>query len=657
MWAAAKGHSTLGIPKSVGKEFVGADEAIRRAAGIAFVLPTGEALFIKRSGQGDHAGEWCFPGGGAEGDESPEQTARREAAEETGMAPKQDVDLIGNTIDEEGVHFLTFRQNVGERFDPTLNDESTEAEWRKLDDPPNPLHPGVAVVLRNMAMDARLAFDRVLPGLLMASTAHGLRVRTGLAFDRAAASVRSYRKDGALDVAATNISKACVNPYVGHEIPGWQELGLNPDEIYNLLRDPEELKKAAPTFNRLPILSEHVAVTADDHQPDLVVGATGSDCEFAAPFLRNSLVLWARDGIDLVESDEQKELSCAYHYRADMTPGSYEGEAYDGVMRDIVGNHVALVKQGRAGADVVVGDSMEIVLMASKSQKFSHIASVSLGALAVFLQPKLAMDSKIDISPTLVGLTSKNFKEKKPEIVAALTKLTDGKLAKDASIEGLAELLDKLEVVKDASGDPANLDPGAALPIVGEGPEEETMDAADPDAAKEFLKGKLSAEDMKAYDDLCAAKKPGMDADETDEEKKAREKKEADDKTAKDAAEAKEKDMVTKPAMDAAIKVATDKVLADQRALRDAEEAVRPYVGKLAMAHDSAEAVYRTALGALGVKTKGIDALPLPALQAILEAQPRADARKKEQPLAMDAAGGADFDKRFPGAAKITIAG
>jgi hypothetical protein len=41
-----------------------------------------------------------------------------------------------------------------------------------------------------------------------------------------------------------------------------------------------------------------------------------------------------------------------------MTPGvSPQGEKYDGVMRDIVGNHVALVKEGRAGADVVVGDS------------------------------------------------------------------------------------------------------------------------------------------------------------------------------------------------------------------------------------------------------------------------------------------------------------
>ncbi len=40
-----------------------------------------------------------------------------------------------------------------------------------------------------------------------------------------------------------------------------------------------------------------------------------------------------------------------------MTPGTYAGVRYDGVMRDIAANHVALVRKGRAGPDVVVGDS------------------------------------------------------------------------------------------------------------------------------------------------------------------------------------------------------------------------------------------------------------------------------------------------------------
>jgi uncharacterized protein len=93
-----------------------------------------------------------------------------------------------------------------------------------------------------------------------------------LAFDRA--SVRSYDADGRLHVAIANVSKACVSRYHAEEIPRWRELGLIEGRVYKLLRDPNELRKAAPTFNNLPILSRHVAVNAVDHRPEIVVGAT-----------------------------------------------------------------------------------------------------------------------------------------------------------------------------------------------------------------------------------------------------------------------------------------------------------------------------------------------------------------------------------------------
>jgi 8-oxo-dGTP pyrophosphatase MutT (NUDIX family) len=170
-------------------------------------------------------------------------------------------------------------------------------------------------------------------------------------------SVREMDRDGRMKVEVTHLSKACVNPYIGKEIPGWQELGLDPSRIYKLLRDPEELRRAAPTFNGIQLLKEHKPVSARDHQMYDIVGTTGSEAAFDEPYLDNSLFVWTQEGIDLIESERQQELSCGYHYKPDMTPGTYEGEAYDGVMRDIVGNHVALVKAGRAGPEVMVGDS------------------------------------------------------------------------------------------------------------------------------------------------------------------------------------------------------------------------------------------------------------------------------------------------------------
>jgi hypothetical protein len=182
-----------------------------------------------------------------------------------------------------------------------------------------------------------------------------------IALDRA--SARSYDADGRLHVASTPISKGNVCEYLGREIPGADTMGLDPNKRYKLWRHPGELKRAASSFNNLPVLTRHVPVTANDHQPNLVIGSTGTDAKMEGPHLKNSMVFWAKDAIEDIESDERNELSSAYRYTADMTPGrTPEGEAYDGVMRDIVGNHVALVKNGRAGPDVMVADSAEDLL-------------------------------------------------------------------------------------------------------------------------------------------------------------------------------------------------------------------------------------------------------------------------------------------------------
>jgi hypothetical protein len=54
-----------------------------------------------------------------------------------------------------------------------------------------------------------------------------------------------------------------------------------------------------------------------------------------------------------------------------MTPGMYEGQRYDGVMRDIQGNHVALVKAGRAGSDVMAADK-ELEMFAFDFEESKH---------------------------------------------------------------------------------------------------------------------------------------------------------------------------------------------------------------------------------------------------------------------------------------------
>ncbi|MDV0393234.1 DUF2213 domain-containing protein [Enterobacter roggenkampii] len=217
-----------------------------------------------------------------------------------------------------------------------------------------------------------------------AAYANGYAGDSALAFDRA--TVRSFDKDGRLHIEVTPISKANICPYYGREIPNSKALGLQPDKVYYLLRDPKELAKAATTFNNIPLLNEHIPVTAADPQKMAVVGSTGTDAEFDGTYLKNSLVVWDADSIAGIETDEKKELSSAYRYVADMTPGVHEGQPYDGVMRDIVGNHVALVIEGRAGSDVVVGDSLSLELKEMAKAK----------QLAAALKPFLAQDADLE---------------------------------------------------------------------------------------------------------------------------------------------------------------------------------------------------------------------------------------------------------------------
>jgi 8-oxo-dGTP pyrophosphatase MutT (NUDIX family) len=184
------------------------------------------------------------------------------------------------------------------------------------------------------------------------------RLPFAFALDRGP-SVRAKDQDGHLHVKVTPISKATVNPYLGREIPYWEELGLSAEKIYKLLRDPKELAKAAHTFGGKPLLIVHKPLNSNEHPSEKVIGAVGTSPKFDGTYIQAPLTVWTQQAINLIESGKQKELSSGYRYRADMTPGVYKGMKYDGVMRDILGNHVAVVVTGRAGSDVVVEDSSD----------------------------------------------------------------------------------------------------------------------------------------------------------------------------------------------------------------------------------------------------------------------------------------------------------
>lgn len=395
-----------------------------------------------------------------------------------------------------------------------------------------------------------------------------------LAFDK---STRTIDEDGRLHVGKSHISKANICPYLGREIPGFEALGLDPERVYNLLRDPAELKKAAPTFARLPILKEHVPVTVDTPQPDLIIGAVGSDVSFDAPYLDADLCFWDAEAIAGIETGDVQELSCAYRYVPIMEPGEYEGKPYDGRMTQIRGNHVAKVESGRAGPDVVVGDSNPFKFFEVITMKMTKLGKALFAALSA-ASPKLAQDSAM---PALVGEAVKKTFDKKI--------VKEKLLALDSSIK--PELLDSV------------IDSLLGL--------DEEKKEKDPENNPDPVEG-------------------AGDEDETEEEKAERLKKEKEAKEKKEGAEGEDCHLTKDEA-----KAAMDSLRKDMREAAEAARDVRPIVGDV-IGMDSAAEVYGFALDHMKIDRK--DVTGTAALRALFKV---ASAGKSQAPVqvAQDAAG------------------
>lgn len=180
-----------------------------------------------------------------------------------------------------------------------------------------------------------------------------------LVYDRSPVdSVRTVDDNGYLHVGISNITKEQVAPYLGNEIPGFEKLGLKPDEIYNVYRPASELSKpvTVESLNGIPVLLRHAEDSAEAPASNRV-GSTGTDAKWEPPYLTNSLHIQDADAIRRINDGTMREISMGYFYTPVLKHGEFEGEPYDIVMTDISCNHVALVEEGRAGHDVSVKDS------------------------------------------------------------------------------------------------------------------------------------------------------------------------------------------------------------------------------------------------------------------------------------------------------------
>ncbi len=294
-----------------------------KAAGIAY-FNGGCVLLLKRAAGTDNGGYWALPAGTIERGETPQDAAVRELFEETGIHYTGPLEPIGNHDGE----FVAFRAN-GPYADVTLCSEHTGAVWAPIIELPFPLHPGLAETL------VSVAFDKLEP----------LR-----------------DKNGFVTRPRTPLSKAGIFPYAGRSI------GAPPaqaDQIFQVFRPPEEFTpEAVASFNLVPIIHEHTMLTGaiEDEvntpaEEKGVEGVTGGDVYFDP----DDLTLYGTTKVfssrmDGLTRNGKKELSCGFRCSYEFTPGTWNGEKYDVIQRNLRANHVALTKQGRMGPEFAMYD-------------------------------------------------------------------------------------------------------------------------------------------------------------------------------------------------------------------------------------------------------------------------------------------------------------
>lgn len=297
-----------------------------QAAGVVIIDRSGAVLLLQRP-----SGEWGIPGGKLEAGETPAFAAIREIEEETGitLSPGQLV-ALACVNNPDGYDFTAFAARV-DRCEVTMRDgEHTAWVWATPDALPAPLF---------MQSEALVALALQAPA-------------TGQ--DAALADMNGWK-----EFSDNPISRVGVFPYSGQQIVV-NGMELEANKIYNVLRPEDELSnpETIDSFKLVPWIAGHTML-GDNYTPAEkkgIGGVVGERVYYKDGVLYGNLKMFSSGHASLIDQG-LKDLSLGYRCTYEYAPGVFDGQQYDFVQRNIRGNHVATVPEGRMGPTVAVRDS------------------------------------------------------------------------------------------------------------------------------------------------------------------------------------------------------------------------------------------------------------------------------------------------------------
>jgi 8-oxo-dGTP pyrophosphatase MutT (NUDIX family) len=141
------------------------------AAGILlYAEDTGRYGFQQRSDSVNDPGVWAAWGGGRKSGETLEQCALRELAEESGYQGPVGLEPLARNS-----RYVTFIGRVPREFDPTPNAEVKDHCWVDAGAWPSPMHPGMAVALKNIDTESLVPESQTAKTGIMQTDVYGSR--------------------------------------------------------------------------------------------------------------------------------------------------------------------------------------------------------------------------------------------------------------------------------------------------------------------------------------------------------------------------------------------------------------------------------------------------------------------------------------------------
>ena len=190
---------------------------------------------------------------------------------------------------------------------------------------------------------------------------------------------------------------------------------LEDGTVSRQLREPDEVFKqdSLQSLRMKPITLEHpdVKITHDNIQDlqkaGIIIGFTGSCTDAFREAVSTDWCITNKDAIEMVLDNEMRAWSCGYTSNTDFTKTGYAfgNNMYNAIQKDILYNHLALVKQGRAGELAVINmDSRkdiailkDVIILNSDNSKLSEDDNIKNNPEVIMDNDKKNYEAKLNI--------------------------------------------------------------------------------------------------------------------------------------------------------------------------------------------------------------------------------------------------------------------